>query len=1097
MDREKIDKTIAAIVKGVGIDAGEVARRKAYLKLEECDLALLKRLHEQQEGASVLVDAFYEHLLSFEETRALLPAAAALNRLKQSLALYFASLTAGDYGCAYVQNRLRIGMVHQQIGLEPKWYLGAYAQYLLGFLPKVWQLSGESAEAFIETYGAVLKIVFLDMGLAIDAYRHADQQTILTVKDQLKNVISSVPLGMLLLSGDLQILSANLAFREMLGDPNAEFRGKSLLEVLPPPDLAEWAMQVLGGNVHQYQTMIDIRTVKNERRLEMITVRGVRYAEGDRARLLLIVEDVTERYRAEEAVRESRDLLQDFLDNANDLIQSVASDGRFLFVNRAWRETLGYDETDLRSLTLIDIIHPEYRAHCKELFEQILKGESVRGVQTVFLAKDGREVTVEGNVNSRIENGKSVVTRAIFRDITKRKRAEEALRQNEAYFRSLIENALDIIAIVNADGTIRYESLSVERVLGYGPEELNGRNAFEWVHPDDLVRTKQIFSEALQIPGATRSAIFRFRHKDGSWRILEASGQNLLHDPAVDGIIINLRDITERKKAEEKLRESEERFRKIFEEGPLGMVMVDRDFRLMKVNETFAQMLGYTQDELTGKAFVDITHPDDISKDVALAEKVFRGEISYYRLEKRYLKKNREILWINLTASVIRDKEGNVLYGLGMVEDISERKHTELALLQSQEQTRLIIDTAYDAFVAIDAEGIVINWNPQAETVFGWPRAEVIGRPLVETIIPMQYREAHRSGLQRFLATGEGSVLNRRIEITALHRDGHEFPIEMTISPLCWRGTYTFNAFIHDITERKQAEETLQKAYKELKEAQAHLLQSEKMASLGQMAAGVAHEINNPVGFVSSNLRTLEEYMADLLQLIGGYESLLGAVERSDPEAVEGEKKRVRALSKQVDVGFLMEDLSRLVQQSLDGMERVRQIVQDLKEFSHVDRAERMRFNINQGIESTLNIVWNELKYKAEVIKELGELPELSCYPQQLNQVFMNLLVNAAQAMPQKGKIWIRSYVTGDQVAVEIEDSGCGIPEENLKKIFDPFFTTKPVGKGTGLGLSVSYGIVQKHKGKIEVESTVGKGTKFRVLLPIAEVQEAQKGESQ
>jgi signal transduction histidine kinase len=274
-------------------------------------------------------------------------------------------------------------------------------------------------------------------------------------------------------------------------------------------------------------------------------------------------------------------------------------------------------------------------------------------------------------------------------------------------------------------------------------------------------------------------------------------------------------------------------------------------------------------------------------------------------------------------------------------------------------------------------------------------------------------------------------------------------------------------------------------AEKELREAQAHLLQSDKMASLGQLAAGVAHEINNPVSFVGSNLKTLEEYVGDLLQLVGSYESLLSAVEGGERNAIEGEKKRGRSLVKQIDVGFLMADLSRLVAQSLDGMERIRHIITDLKEFSHVDRGERRRFNLNEGIESTLNIVWNELKYKAEVIKDLGDIPEVLCYPQQLNQVFMNLLVNAAQAMNERGKIWIRSYASEDSVVVEIEDSGCGIPEESIKKIFDPFFTTKPVGKGTGLGLSVSYDIVQKHNGKMEVESTVGKGTKFRVLLPI------------
>jgi signal transduction histidine kinase len=301
---------------------------------------------------------------------------------------------------------------------------------------------------------------------------------------------------------------------------------------------------------------------------------------------------------------------------------------------------------------------------------------------------------------------------------------------------------------------------------------------------------------------------------------------------------------------------------------------------------------------------------------------------------------------------------------------------------------------------------------------------------------------------------------------------------------------------------------------KELKETQATLLQSEKMASLGKLAAGVAHEINNPMAFVNSNLRALKEYMEDTLQLLEGYERVLTAVERGDAGETTAQTKKVRALSEQIDFGFVQKDFDRLMTQSLEGVERVRQIVQNLREFSHVDQADQKWFNINRGIESTLDIVWNELKYKAEVIKELGEIPEILCYPQQLNQVFMNLLVNAAQAMDrqaessvgkgeasgsartegaashfpaeQRGKIWIRSFERDNQVVVEVEDTGCGIAPENFRKVFEPFYTTKPVGKGTGLGLSISYGIVQKHGGRIELESIVGKGTTFRILLPIA-----------
>lgn len=267
---------------------------------------------------------------------------------------------------------------------------------------------------------------------------------------------------------------------------------------------------------------------------------------------------------------------------------------------------------------------------------------------------------------------------------------------------------------------------------------------------------------------------------------------------------------------------------------------------------------------------------------------------------------------------------------------------------------------------------------------------------------------------------------------------------------------------------------------KRLEDAQNQLLQSEKMASIGQLAAGVAHEINNPVGYINSNLGTLQKYLCDLFDMLAAYE-------QAEPLLVEHAEvlRNIGALKEKLDIAYLKEDVSALMSESQEGITRVKKIVQDLKDFSHVDEAEWQWADIHQGLNSTLNIVWSEIKYKAEVVKEYGEMPEVECLPSQLNQVFMNLLVNAAHAIEERGTITLRSGVEGKEVRVEIADTGKGIPPENLNRIFDPFFTTKPVGKGTGLGLSLSYSIVQKHHGRIEVSSEVGKGTTFHIWLPI------------
>jgi two-component system NtrC family sensor kinase len=273
--------------------------------------------------------------------------------------------------------------------------------------------------------------------------------------------------------------------------------------------------------------------------------------------------------------------------------------------------------------------------------------------------------------------------------------------------------------------------------------------------------------------------------------------------------------------------------------------------------------------------------------------------------------------------------------------------------------------------------------------------------------------------------------------------------------------------------------EEQQKLIDKLKEADNQLLQSEKLAAIGQLAAGVAHEINNPISFVNSNLGTLKSYTSQLLSLIDAYEAVAPLLPESPP------KKELGALRQQIDLGYLRQDIVDLITESIDGTARVRRIVQDLRDFSRTGAVAWEAADLHHGLNSTLNLVWNEIKFKAEVVREFGELPPVECIPSQINQVFMNLLVNAAHAIQQHGTITLRSGREDGKVWISVSDTGNGIAPEHLPKIFDPFFTTKPVGTGTGLGLSVTYGIIEKHGGQITVDSQLGQGSRFTVWLPI------------
>ena len=270
----------------------------------------------------------------------------------------------------------------------------------------------------------------------------------------------------------------------------------------------------------------------------------------------------------------------------------------------------------------------------------------------------------------------------------------------------------------------------------------------------------------------------------------------------------------------------------------------------------------------------------------------------------------------------------------------------------------------------------------------------------------------------------------------------------------------------------------LESAYAELKEAQTMVIHSEKMKSLGQLVAGVAHELNNPINFIYGNLDHLRNYMNDLISIIDSYERIKDKLSSEDIELID-------KIKEEVDYQFILEDLPPLIKSCKDGSERCKQIVLDLKNFSRLDEAVLKEINIHEGIESTLNILYNKFKNRANIHKEYGNLPMLSCYAGQLNQVFMNILDNAIQAVPDQGDVYVKTSFENNNIKVIIEDNGAGIDKDILSRIFDPFFTTKPVGEGTGLGLSISYKIIKTHNGTIDVESEKGKGTKFTIKIPV------------
>lgn len=434
--------------------------------------------------------------------------------------------------------------------------------------------------------------------------------------------------------------------------------------------------------------------------------------------------------------------------------------------------------------------------------------------------------------------------------------------------------------------------------------------------------------------------------------------------------------VHQREQAEQKAKAANLFLSQIWNIAADGMRVIDKNFNIVQVNETFVTMTGMEKKDILGKKCMNVLWGPRCDTEDCPLRQILAGK---KRVDYESVKESPagEIINCLIVAVPLHDMHGKLVGILESYRDITEKIETEHAMVKAIE-------------------------------------------------------------------------------------DAHKFAEELAAS--------------NDILHRQQHQLAL--AHDTLKHNQAQILQQEKMASVGQLAAGVAHEINNPMGFIASNLSSLAKYLERLTEFIRTLEAKLQGAPDNELDALRNKLK----------IDYILGDAQHLVEESLDGAERVKKIVQGLKNFSRVDQAERLPADINECLDSTLNIVWNELKYKCEVKKEYGTLPPTICNPQQLNQMFMNLLVNAAQAIETKGEISIKTWADQDWIYTRISDTGCGIPQDKIKRIFEPFYTSKEVGKGTGLGLSIVYDIVVKnHKGDIQIESEEGRGTAFTVKIPVIE----------
>jgi len=741
---------------------------------------------------------------------------------------------------------------------------------------------------------------------------------------------------------------------------------------------------------------------------------------------------------AEQHIQEVTKRLEKIAEMGDDGIIVFDEDYQIEFANAVASEITGYAKERLTGMDFRRILSERDIGYLDQMHSKVGIDESKRVcTEMEVMTEKGMKWDAEVCITIAQGGKGGVKTYAYLRDITQRKRMEREIREATKRFEKMAEMGEDGIIVFGQDSRIEFANQMASEIMGFPRDQILGREFFSLIgkRDEEFLEEMVMRGEGMGQKVCTEMGI---KTPQGLVKETEVC---IAPTQSEDGQIKTyayIRDITERKKFERELKESEEKFRNLFERVRHGLFISSKEGKFIDCNQALLEMVGYENKE----EFLNIdiakdlyVNPEDRRKFQRLTEE--QGFVK--DLEVEFKKKNGEKITVLLTAHVKRDEKGRVIGYEGLNIDISERKRMERELKEANEFLTNLIESSVDGIIVTDMKGNILIFNKGAENILGYNAEEVVGRMNIQSIYPPGVAKEVMEKLKNPDYGGVGKLTS--FPIAHLRKDGEIIEGDLSASLIYDENGKEIASvgIFKDLRERLRIE-------RELLEMQQALLQSEKLAAMGKLTSQIAHELNNPIYGIMNTLELLRT-------------------------EVPPESKR-----------------RRILELSLSETQRLAEMLRNMLSFSKPEEEKRRPVKINELVEGILLVMEKQMRESNIKVETYFDqtLPEVMASTNQMRQVMLNLLKNAKEAMPKGGILSVRTSQEDHKVMVAIQDTGVGIPEELRDKIFEAFFTTKQKVKGVGLGLSVCYGIIKDHGGEIRVESEVDKGTTFTILLPMS-----------